>query len=439
MCPSAAGQVVHVEIVCIIPARGGSKGIPRKNLGLLRGKPLVAHSILHAQKTERISRIVISTDDSEIASVARDWGAEVVWRPAELCTDTASSESALLHTLEFLEKTERYHPDLVVFLQATSPLRNPGAVDSALNRLLDQQADSLLSVSPLHGFVWRTAADGAAHSVNYDYQRRPRRQDAHDDVLENGSIYIFKPWVLKQFNNRLGGRIALQLMSELESFQIDKPGDFELIERLLASTVSANGTHCSAPNGSASADPLVDERSLKGQWLPIGDTLSRIQLLVLDFDGVLTDNSVFVDGNGVESVVCNRSDGLGIGLAQRAGLHVVVLSSEQNPVVGARCRKLAIEYVHGIENKLRVLQELVESKRLTPDAVAYVGNDVNDVECLRWVGLPIAVADATPQVIAVARYTTRRGGGHGAVREVCDLLLAAHTVRETTDAQVYAR
>ncbi|MBU1694421.1 MAG: HAD hydrolase family protein [Verrucomicrobia bacterium] len=152
---------------------------------------------------------------------------------------------------------------------------------------------------------------------------------------------------------------------------------------------------------------------------------SAIKLLALDFDGVMTDNRVLVDQEGREAVLCHRGDGLGIGMLKKAGIEVVVISMEPNPVVSARCRKLKIDCIQKCEEKLRALQQIAAARGLKPRDMAFVGNDVNDLECLRWVGLPIAVADAEPEVRKAAVYVTRRPGGYGAVREVAEKILEA--------------
>jgi YrbI family 3-deoxy-D-manno-octulosonate 8-phosphate phosphatase len=388
-----------MEILTIIPARGGSKGIPRKNIRPILGKPLIAYSIEQALATAAVTRVVVSTDDAEIAEVARQYGAEIVHRPAEIAGDTATSESALLHVLDHLRDGEGYTPDLVVFLQATSPLRQPDDIQRAITTLIMQQADSLFSASMLHGFVWRQRDDtGEVASFNYDHLNRPRRQDLdHHDVQENGSIYIFKPSVMREHNNRLGGKVALHVMDVLDSFQVDEPDDLELMERLLL---------VRAPKPAA-----VD--------------LSAIKLLVLDFDGVMTDNRVLVDQDGVEGVFCNRADGWGIARVKEAGVEVIVISTEPNPVVAARCRKLNIECVQDSANKLEALTQIMTQRGLTRDQVAYVGNDVNDLEAMGAVGVPIAVGDAVPEVRRIAALVTSKMGGDGAVREVCDWLLGS--------------
>lgn len=224
--------------VAIIPARGGSKGIPGKNLLTLVGKPLIAHSIIDAQEAQLVDRIYVSTDDREIASVSRNYGAEIIQRPLELATDIASSESALIHSLTAIEATG-LSPDLIIFLQCTSPCRTGLDIDLAVKQLQQKEADSLLSVSPSHRFLWEEV-NGEAKSINYDYRRRPRRQDMNPQYVENGSIYIFKPWVLKEFGNRLGGKISIFPMSEAAAHEIDSPLDFEIAEFLLKYQVASH-------------------------------------------------------------------------------------------------------------------------------------------------------------------------------------------------------
>jgi N-acylneuraminate cytidylyltransferase len=221
------------EVLAIIPARGGSKGIPGKNLRSLNGKPLLVHTIEQARQTLRITRIVVSTDDPQISAIAREHGAEVVWRPADISGDHASSEAALVHALDFLVDSEDYKPDLVVFLQATSPIRRLDDIDRAVTTLINQEADSLVSVVPVVAWLWRIV-DGVPQSFNYDYRQRLRRQDRPPEYSENGSIYIFKPWVLRQLNNRLGGKIALYEMNEWSNIDIETMADFELAEWALS-------------------------------------------------------------------------------------------------------------------------------------------------------------------------------------------------------------
>ncbi|MBI4915362.1 MAG: acylneuraminate cytidylyltransferase family protein [Acidobacteria bacterium] len=220
------------KVLAIVPARGGSKGIPGKNLLALAGKPLIAYTIDQALATPTVTRLVVSTDSGTIADVALAHGAEVVRRPAPLAGDEAPSESALLHVLDELRAGEGYEPDLVVFLQATSPLRTAADIQQAIATLKREKADSLFSAGPSHGFLWRNGPAGPV-PLNYDPQARPRRQEAPEDLVENGSIYVFRPSVLRDLGCRLGGSIAVYRMSALDSWQIDEPADIPIVEFLL--------------------------------------------------------------------------------------------------------------------------------------------------------------------------------------------------------------
>lgn len=390
-----------MKILAIIPARGGSKGVPRKNIRLLAGKPLVAYTIEQALQARQVSRTIVSTDDAEIAEVARQYGAEIVMRPPELVTDTASSELVLLHVLSFLEQKEGYVPSLIVFLQPTSPLRQPDDIDQAIDTLNAAGADSLFSCCRSHNFYWRLE-DGQPISANYDYRHRPRRQDFTPEYVENGSIYVTKTEILKQYGNRLGGRICFYEMNPLDSLQIDTEEDFLLLEQLL---------------------------TLRHQRQAI-EKLKGVKLLVLDFDGVLTDNRVLVTQNGKESVVCHRGDGLGIERLRQAGIPVVVISKETNAVVSARCHKLGIPCFQNAADKLAVLKQIAEAHNADLDKLAYVGNDVNDIACIEAVGVGVAVADAHPMVTVVADIVTQAAGSRGAVREICDLILESRRPNE---------
>lgn len=218
-------------IVAVIPARGGSKGVPRKNIRPIAGHPLIAHSILQAKESSLVDQVYVSTEDGEIADVARRYGAEIIPRPDSLAVDEASSESALDHALSYLTD-KNIRVKLVVFLQCTSPIRNGHDIDNAVNQLMHEDADSLLTVCRSHRFLWQQS-DAGMIPINYDYRERPRRQDMTPQYIENGSIYIFKPWVLKQQNNRLGGKIAAYVMDETAGYEIDSLLDFEIVELIM--------------------------------------------------------------------------------------------------------------------------------------------------------------------------------------------------------------
>lgn len=220
------------EVAAIIPARGGSKGIPRKNLLDTCGKPLLAWSILQAKAADLIDSIWVSSDSMEILSVAEEYGANPIKRPADLAGDEASSESAWLHGLEQLELEGR-HVELVVGLQATSPVREPIDLDRGIEKVRQEGLDSLLSVvAAREYFLWRIGDEGP-ESVSYDYQARKRRQLIEPRYLENGSFYVFKPETIRRFDNRLGGRIGIHVMDSHKGVEIDSLDEAKLAETIM--------------------------------------------------------------------------------------------------------------------------------------------------------------------------------------------------------------
>ena len=156
--------------------------------------------------------------------------------------------------------------------------------------------------------------------------------------------------------------------------------------------------------------------------------LVDIKAMAFDFDGVFTDNRVYVMQTGEEAVVCNRSDGMGISMLRKAGIPLIIISTEKNPVVSVRAAKLNIDVLQGIENKLLVLSQWVAENQLSIEQVAFIGNDINDVDCLSAAGLGIAVADAYPVAVDAADFVLSKKGGQGAVREIADLWLSANSV-----------
>lgn len=385
------------SVLAIIPARGGSKGIPHKNLRSVVGRPLVAHSIETALQARSVTRVVVSTDDPAIADVAGQYGADVVDRPVEISGDTASSESALLHVLEYLEKTEGYRPDLLVFLQCTSPLTTPEDIDGTVRALLKENADSAFSVAPFHDFVWKKDENGDMTGVNHDKNIRLRRQDRQEQFLETGAVYAMRVVGFQKAKHRFFGKLAVHVTPRERFRDIDELVDLDIADLLLRKQLEDT------------------QRSL----LP-----DRVSALVLDFDGVLTDNRVVVSEEGQEAVLCSRGDGLGLSRVKKAGIAVLVLSTEENLVVSARCRKLGLECMQGITDKRATLVEWLQHRAVKPENTVYVGNDVNDVACLELVGCGTAVNDAHADVVKSARLVLSRRGGQGAIREVCDLILA---------------
>lgn len=385
--------------LAIIPARGGSKGIPHKNIRLLAGKPLLAWTIEAARAAQQVTRVVVSTDDPQIRQIALQYGAEVVLRPAEISGDTASSESALLHTLDYLKSAENYQPVLVAFLQCTSPLMLPADIDGTIQALRQEHADSAFSAIRFFHFLWKRETSGAT-GINHDKKFRQRRQERSPEFLENGAVYVFKTQEFRQAKHRFFGKTAIYEIPPARSLEIDEPGDLEMAEFLLQRATA----------------------QAKSAALP-----HPVQAVVFDFDGVFTDNRVIVDEQGTESVLCNRSDGMGLIMLRQAGIPLLVISKEENPVVSARCRKLGIPCIQKCDDKLPVMRDWLKQQNLELAHTLYMGNDINDLECLRAAGCGVIVADAHPDVRSAAQLILQHPGGHGAIRELCDLILQNRT------------
>jgi N-acylneuraminate cytidylyltransferase len=409
-------MVDAAQVIAIVPARGGSKSIPRKNLRMFAGHPLLAYSIAAGLQAQTVNRVIVSTDDVEIAEVARQYGAEVPFlRPAELAADESTDLPVFQHALSWLAEHEGFMPELVVQLRPTSPIRPPGLVDRAVSLLASHaEADSVRGVVPSgqnpHK-MWHISKDerlvpllrvkGIAEPYNAPRQALPPTywQTGHIDVVRRTTIVE---------GRSMSGEIILPVVIDAAyTVDIDTLRDWQRGEWLLTS------------------DEL--EAVLPGHGrraLP-----EEVRLLVMDFDGVLTDDRVWVDEAGVESVAASRSDGMGIARLRAAGIEAVVLSSETNPVVTARCRKLGIEAIQGVEDKATALQDLLQRLGIAREEVVYVGNDVNDLPCFPIVGWAAAVADAAPAVRAAADHVLRAPGGQGAVRELCELILARGQLR----------
>ena len=401
------------EVLAIIPARGGSKGIPRKNIRDFAGYPLIAWSIAAGLKSELVTRVIVSTDDEEIAAVARAWGAETPFlRPAEFAQDKTTDLPVFEHALKWLAENENYHPDVVVQLRPTSPIRPIGLVDDAVRILLQHaDADSVRGVVPAgqnpHK-MWRLpagengpmqnllAVDGIEEPYNAPRQILP------DVYWQTGHIDAIRPAAI--LNGSMSGKTIYPLLIEPDfTVDIDNLRDWARYEWLVA----FGGLEMVSPG--RARRPLPE----------------RVDLLVLDFDGVLTDNRVWVSEDGREMIAANRGDSLIMTKLRKSGTEVVILSSEVNPVVSARAKKMRVEAIHGVglDDKAGVLLNLLKERNIDPAHVVYVGNDINDLPCFEVAGWAVAVADAQPEVLRAADYVTQKTGGHGAVREVCDLIL----------------
>ena len=381
--------------LCIIPARGGSKGIPQKNISYLGGQPLIVHSIKAARTAQTVDRVVVSTDDPTIGQVAKDAGAEIVWRPNKLSGDTASSESALIYTLEYLEETEGYDPELLIFLQCTSPLTLPEDIDKTVKTLVDHSADSAFTATEFHYFLWRRVIGSGVEAINHDQSIRPLRQEREPQYLETGAVYVMRARNFRKTGHRFFGNSVINVVPGARCLEIDEPVDLEIAEALMRNQAKETWR----------------------KFLP-----KPVEAIVMDFDGVFTDNRVVVFEDGREAVIYNRGDGLGLQMLKQYNFPMLVLSSEKNPVVTSRCDKLGVETMQGIDNKAKALEDWTKNRGISLSKVIYIGNDSNDIDCMKLVGCPVAVADATEQIKSVCKIELSAPGGHLAVRELTEMV-----------------
>lgn len=230
--PAVAAE--SLKVLALIPARGGSKGIPRKNLAPLGGKPLIHWTLDSALRAALVSRVAVSTDDDDIAQVARAAGAGVIPRPTELAGDTAHTDPVLEHALEYLQREEAYRPDVILLLQCTSPLRGASVMDEAIRLLADSGCDCVLTVCHVqNSHVSGHLSPEGLWEPRYRYGERIFSQNVRTLYTENGSLWALRREVLETHHNRLGGEVRALVMDWAHSVDIDTPEDLWLTERLL--------------------------------------------------------------------------------------------------------------------------------------------------------------------------------------------------------------
>ena len=401
------------EVLALIPARGGSKGIPRKNIRNFAGYPLIAWSIAAGKQSKMVTRVIVSTDDEEIASVAREYGAEVPFlRPVELGQDNTLDLPVFEQALKWLEEIEEYKPEVVVQLRPTSPIRPRNCVDDAISILLQHlRADCVRGVVPAgqnpHK-MWRISKPNSPMTPLLEVPDIDEPYNAPRQVLppvywQTGQIDAIRASTITRKHSLTGSKIYPLIIDPRYTIDIDNLSDWAKYE----SIVYGGGLDMVSPGG-------------KNRSMP-----ETIKMIITDFDGVITDGRVWTDENGKETVAASRSDSMRIRQLRECGIEVMILSSEVNNVVKARAEKMGIAAIHGLSlnGKGEALKKFLTEKNLDPEQIIYVGNDFNDLPCFEIAGWAVAVADAYPEVIRAADYVLSKPGGYGAIRELCDLLL----------------
>ncbi len=375
-------------VVALVPLRGGSKSIPLKNIKNIAGKPLCSWVVEAASEALGSTNVFVSTDCKEIADVVSSLhpAVNIIERPDKFATDTATTESVMLHFAEIVEF------DTLITFQATSPLTTASDVKNALIYFEDLKYDSMVTGVRSRRFFW--TPNGKA--VNYDMLNRPRRQEMDEWIMENGAFYITNIDILQKYKNRLGGKIGVYEMAPETAVEIDEPEDWLIVEHQLNS-----------------------RRKARVQTL-----LKDIRLLAVDVDGTLTDAGMYYSAAGEELKKFNTRDAQGLALIREKGIEVAIITKENSPIVEARAAKLKIERCHiGIDDKIGCLATICNDMKISLNNVAYVGDDVSDLECMRSAGFTACPSDATDVIKDLSHYICRTPGGGGAVREICDMLI----------------
>lgn len=378
-----------MSIVALVPLRGGSKSIPLKNIRPIAGKPLCLWVLEASIESGVFDSVAVSTDDDRIADVVRAHlpSVKIIMRPAELSTDTASTESVMLHAAAQLPF------DILCTIQATSPLTVPEDFRIAYEKFVEDRADSLLTAVRIKRFLW--AESGSA--INYDPARRPMRQAFKGTLMENGAFYFTKRDLLERTGCRLGGRVQIYEMKAETSTELDDPEDWKIIESHLR--LRSN------------------EKDFQ--------RIKNLRCFFFDVDGTLTDAAMYYSESGEELKRFSTRDGFGIRRLRDIGVEVGLITSEDSAIVSARAEKLGLRQVYtGISDKARKLEEFCREYGHDFSQIGYMGDDLNDLSALALCGFSACPADAATEVRSKVDYICSLTGGNGAVRELCDKLIS---------------
>ncbi len=370
----------------LIPLRGGSKSIPLKNIKLFAGKPLCYWALSALYQSGVTDKIVISTDSKQIADTVKKFGIplEIINRPAKLASDSTPTESVMLHAVQQIPCKQ------IITVQVTSPSTTPDDFKNAFRKFKKEKWDSLLTCVRNKRFFW----SDTAKPINYLPSKRPMRQNFRGTLMENGAFYITTSDLLLKKKCRLGGKIGIHEMAEDASIEIDEPEDWTRSENIFLKKY-----------------PFLLHNS-------------KIKLLVFDVDVELTDGDIDDSSEGKVMKKFETYDSEGIELAKNRGIEVAILTSENSQSIRKRADKLKVKHLFlGIQNKLEALEELCQKLHFSLDEVCYVGDKINDLECLKKVGLPCCPHNAQESVKKTCKFTSNSSGGHGAVREIVNFIL----------------
>ena len=378
-----------MSVIAFIPARGGSKSIPKKNIKSFCGKPLIFWNLQELQKSV-VKEIIVATDNEEIKDIVNSFNfskVKVYNRNSKNSEDTSSTESVML---EYISQSNLSDADTFMLVQATSPFTQTSDFNEALSLFKDY--DSVLSCCESKRFSWK---DGKA--LNYDIYNRPRRQDFKGTMIENGAFYISSVANIRKTKNRISGAIGVYQMPEYSYTEIDEHEDWIVAESLMKRFVLKNKLH----------------------------DFSKIKLFLSDVDGVLTDAGMYYTESGDEFKKFSTYDGMGFQLLQKTGVKVGIITSEDRDLNRRRAKKIGLDFdFHGTKDKLQIVTDLCKKENIFLKEVAYIGDDVNCFELLSNIGFAACPNNAVEKIKLIPNIIQlEKNGGEGVVREFIELIL----------------
>lgn len=381
-------------VLAFVPVRIGSKSIPKKNIKLLNGHPLLYWSLRALSQSMTVDKIVFAHDSEEILDAVSHMPLERIEaysRDPVNATDEASTESVML---EYIEKKGINDDDIFVLAQATSPLTTDRDVDAVVRMILDKGYDSALSCVRFKRFLW--GRDG--QSLNYDYLHRPRRQEFDGCMMENGALYASRVSIIRSIKCRIGGSIAIHEMNEDSATEIDEPSDWDIVDTILRRR------------------------------------LPQVSFFFSDVDGVLTDGGMYYGDDGRELKKYNTRDGMGFQILKSLGVKTGIITSESNKIVLNRADKLKVDFLfQGVKDKVTVMRDFLKSNGASFSDLAYIGDDINDKSLLAHAGISACPSDAVPEVMNFVRFKMTHAGGDGAVREFIEILLNGRYIKSVKE------
>ena len=382
-------------IISFVPLRGGSKSISLKNIKSFCGKPLSYWLLNSLNSATLVDKIVVATDSFEIKNVVESFKfkkLEVYIRDSQNAQDISTTESVMI---EYLNKCSFDQNDLFILGQATTPFTTSNVIDNAIRYMIENNFDSLLTCVKFKRFLWNSENK----PINYDFYKRPRRQDYEGLWLENGAFYINKIGNILKYKNRLSGDIGIYEMQEYSSVEIDEENDWILAESIMKKYILS----------------ITGEEKIK------------IKLFLSDVDGTLTDSGMYYSNDGNEFKKFNTRDGKGFEILRNLNIKTGLITSEDTSIVTNRAIKLNIDFLRqGVTNngKLKTVLDICENLQITLKEVAYIGDDVNCLELLSKVGLAACPSNSSKLILDIENiHKMNNKGGEGAVREFIDYLI----------------